>query len=76
MFVGVVSSQTVEVRCRRSVSKGEEFTDVDQSRNARVHCRGSRVNVPKFKVGGWRFSDVNRDQEVKVHCRGSGMIVH
>ena len=38
---------------------------------AKVHCRGSRVKVPKIKVNGWRLSDVDRGQIVEVQMSES-----
>ena len=37
-----------------------------QSQSVKVHCRVSKVKVPKLKVNGWGFPDVNRGQAVGV----------
>jgi hypothetical protein len=37
----------------------------------KVHCRVSKVRVPKLKVNGCGFSDVNRGQTVEVQLSKS-----
>ena len=37
-----------------------------QSQSVKVHCRVSKVKVPKLKVSGCGFPDVNRGQTVEV----------
>ena len=39
---------------------------VYQSQSVKVHCRVSKVKVPKLKVNGCGFPDVNRGQTVEV----------